>query len=146
MDDIARRRQWDSMVGERNLSTLLSRLNPTRNPGSYVFCTIEKPVIPDGLQPVATVIEPEGISVVVTRDDADAYGLAYHYVAAWITLAIHSALDAVGLTASVSATLAKDGISCNMVAGYHHDHIFVDVANADRALASLRSLAEDRRA
>ncbi len=129
--------------GERDLSTLLRRMNPTRNPGRYVFCTFASSVVPGGLRPVATMIESEGTSVIVTQDDADAYGLTYHYVAAWITLGIHSALDAVGLTATVSSQLAKDGISCNMVAGYHHEHVFVDFDDADRALASLRRLVED---
>ena len=135
-----------SMVGERDLSTLMSQMDPIRNPGRYVFCTVAASAIPDGLRPLATMIEPEGTSVIVTQEDADARGLAYHYVAAWITLRVHSSLDAVGLTAVVSSQLAKDGISCNMVAGYHHDHIFADVNDADRALESLRNLADDGRA
>jgi uncharacterized protein len=132
------------MVGERNLSKLLSGMDPIRNPGRYVFCTIAAPVIPLGLRPVATMVEPEGTSIVVTQDDADASGLAYQYVAAWITLRIHSALDAVGLTAAISTHLARNGISCNVVAGYHHDHLFVAIEDADRALESLRGLAADK--
>ena len=89
-------------------------------------------------------VEPEGTSIVVTQDDADASGLAYQYVAAWITLRIHSALDAVGLTAAISTHLARNGISCNVVAGYHHDHLFVAIEDADRALESLRGLATDK--
>ena len=73
--------------------------------------------------------------------DADRYQLSYEYVAAWITLQIHSALDAVGLTAAISRRLTDEGISCNVVAGYHHDHLFVAVEDADRALRALSALS-----
>ena len=45
-----------------------------------------------------------------SRDVADANGLSYDYVAAWITLQVHSSLAAVGLTASFSAALAQAGV------------------------------------
>ena len=129
------------MVVERNLSKLLSGMDPVRNPGRYVFCTIRASVVPSGLDPAATLVEPEGLSIVVTQDNADAHGLTYQYVAAWITLRIHSALDAVGLTAAFSTCLAENGISCNVVAGYYHDHLFVGIDDADRAVELLRGLA-----
>ena len=59
-----------------------------------------------------------------------------------ISLAVHSALDGVGLTAAVAGALAERGIACNMVAGHHHDHAFVPAADADRSIACLRTLAE----
>lgn len=63
-------------------------------------------------------------------------------MAGWITLRVHSALDAVGLTAAVARELADAGLSCNVVAGFHHDHLFVEQARADEALAVLHRLAE----
>jgi hypothetical protein len=63
-----------------------------------------------------------------------------------ITLRVHSALDGVGLTAAFSSELAAAGISCNVVAGYHHDHIFVPDADADRAMAALHALSDRHRA
>ena len=42
-----------------------------------------------------------------------------------ITLEVHSALDAVGFLAAVTARLAAEGIGVNPVAGFHHDHLFV---------------------
>lgn len=128
------------MAGERDLQKLLPGLRPVLNPGRYVFCT-RPGKVPAGLRPVVTVAEPEGVTFVVAQEEADPLGLPYEYVAAWITLRVHSALDAVGLTAAVAGALAERGISCNVVAGFHHDHLFVPAEDADRALAALDSLA-----
>lgn len=58
-----------------------------------------------------------------------------------ITLRVHSALDAVGLTASVARELDEADLSCNVVAGFHHDHLFVPYQHTDRAVALLEDLA-----
>ncbi|MEU1949038.1 ACT domain-containing protein [Streptomyces sp. NPDC059474] len=128
------------MTGESDLRKLLSGMRPELNPGRFVFTTVEGD-IPSGVTPVVTVAEDEGLTLVVPRDEADAAGLAYGYVAGWITLRVHSALEAVGLTAAVSRELADAGLSCNVVAGFHHDHLFVPYEDADRAVAVLESLA-----
>lgn len=129
------------MSGERDLPTLLATMRAERQPGSYVFA-----VAPAGLDlaaanPVVTVSEAEGRTVVVAQQTADSLGLSYDYVAAWLTLRVHSSLDAVGLTHAVSGRLAEAGISCNVVAGFHHDHLFVPADRADEALAALDDLA-----
>jgi hypothetical protein len=85
--------------------------------------------------------EVEGTTWVLPRDEADALGLAYDFVAAWITLEIHSALEAVGLTAAIAAALTGARISVNVVAGFHHDHLFVPLECADEAVLILRSIA-----
>jgi hypothetical protein len=115
-------------------------MRPELNPGRYVFTTVEGGV-PSGLTPVVTVTEREGLTVVVRQEEADAAGMAYDYVAGWITLRIHSALEAVGLTAAVSRELAGVGLSCNVVAGFHHDHLFVPYERATEAVAVLEDLA-----
>ncbi len=131
------------MAGERDLAKLLSGMRPQLNPGRYVYCTLPAKV-PAGMRPVVTVAEPEGVTVVVPQEEADSLGLRYEYVAAWITLQIHSALEAVGLTAAVAGRLAEAGISCNVVAGFHHDHLFVTADDADRAVQVLEDLAAGR--
>jgi hypothetical protein len=68
-------------------------------------------------------------------------GFSFDYVAAWITLNVHSALEAVGLTAAFATALGQAGISCNVIAGYYHDHLFVGQADAERAMHVLRDLA-----
>ncbi|MGW4379983.1 ACT domain-containing protein [Kitasatospora sp. NPDC004531] len=128
------------MAGERDLRQLLSGLSPVLNPGRYVYCTLPGRV-PAGLRPVVTVAEPEGVTFVVAEQEAESLGLPHAFTAAWITLRVHSALDAVGLTAAVATALAEQGISCNVVAGFHHDHLFVPADDADRALAALDALA-----
>lgn len=119
---------------------LLSGMRPELNPGRYVFTTVEG-AVPSGVRPVVTVAEGEGLTVVARQEEADAAGMAYDYVAGWITLRVHSALEAVGLTAAVSRELADAGLSCNVVAGFHHDHLFVPYELAGRAVAVLEDLA-----
>jgi uncharacterized protein len=115
-------------------------MRPVLHPGQFVFTSVPGPV-PPGLRPVVTVTEDEGLTLVVAQQQADAVGLAYDYVAAWITLRVNSALDAVGLTASVASALAQAGLSCNVVAGFHHDHLFVPYHRAGDALGALAALA-----
>ncbi|MFI1963141.1 ACT domain-containing protein [Streptomyces pathocidini] len=128
------------MSGERDLRKLLSGMSPVLNPGRYVFTTVEGGP-PAGVAPVVTVAEPEGLTLVVPVEEADAAGMSYEYVAGWITLRVHSALDAVGLTAAVAQELAAAGLSCNVVAGYHHDHLFVPHERAAEAVGLLEGLA-----
>ena len=72
------------------------------------------------------------------RPDA---GLHTASIFSWISLTVHSSLEAVGLTAAFSRALADEGISCNVVAGYYHDHIFVPLNDTDRALRALKRLS-----
>ena len=96
--------------------------------------------LPPGLAPFAVIREDEGVTLILTRADADRAGLRYGYLAARITLRVNSALADVGLTALVSGVLADAGISCNVIAGLAHDHLFVDWEAGPRALALLREL------
>ncbi|OLZ74714.1 acetyltransferase [Streptomyces sp. IMTB 2501] len=130
------------MTGETDLHTLLRGMRPELNPGRYVF-TMAEGGVPSGVTPVVTVAEQEGLTLVVPQAEADGAGMAYDYVAAWITLRVHSALAAVGLTAAVSRALADAGLSCNVVAGFHHDHLFVPHEQAERAVDVLQRLARD---
>ncbi|MFJ5831617.1 ACT domain-containing protein [Streptomyces sp. NPDC093089] len=129
------------MTAERDLTRLLAGMRPDLDPGRYVFTTVDGPA-PAGVAPVVTVAEPEGLTLVVRQEEADAAGLPYDYMAGRITLRIHSALDAVGLTAAVAGALAEAGMSCNVVAGFHHDHLFVERARAEEALTVLHRIAE----
>jgi hypothetical protein len=119
---------------------MVAGMRPGLRPGSYVFVTVPDRV-PDGVTPVMTFAEDEGLSLIVARDEADAAGLGYGPVMAWITLRVNSALDGVGLTAAVSGVLAGAGISCNVVAATHHDHLFVPESAAEEALRLLEVLA-----
>ncbi|MFJ7203501.1 ACT domain-containing protein [Streptomyces sp. NPDC098789] len=131
------------MSGESDLRKLLSGMRPELNEGRYVFCTVPGPAAPAGVTPVATVLESEGLTLVLRQEEADGAALPYDYVAGWITLRVHSALDAVGLTGAFAAALAAHGLSCNVIAGYHHDHLFVAVERAAEAVAVLEALAAE---
>ncbi|MFJ8750052.1 ACT domain-containing protein [Streptomyces sp. NPDC102441] len=131
------------MTGERDLRTLLHGMRPELNPGRYVYTTVPDGEVPTGVTPVVTVSEQEGLTLVLPEAQAAASGLAYDFVAGWITLRVHSALDAVGLTAAVCLALTDAGISCNVVAGYHHDHLFVPYARAADAVRALEALAAE---
>lgn len=127
-----------------NLRALLGGMRPVQRDGEYVYVLWPhgRPLAP-GIE--AAVREAEGLTVVLPRSVADAEGLSYDFVAAWITLEVHSALEAVGLTAAVSRTLSQAGISCNVLAGFHHDHLLVPVADAPRALQELAALSARNR-
>ncbi|MEU5717071.1 ACT domain-containing protein [Streptomyces sp. NPDC020403] len=128
------------MPGETDLRRLLTHMRPEMNPGRYVFTTVAGG-IPPGVTPVVTVAELEGLTLVLRQEEADAAGLKYDYVAGWLVLRVHSALDAVGLTAAVAHELARAGVSCNVVAGFHHDHLFVPYEAAERAMELLEGLS-----
>jgi hypothetical protein len=106
----------------------------------YVFAAGKAGEVPPGVSPFAVIREDEGITLILTRADADRAGLRYDYVAARITLRVNSALADVGLTASFSRVLADAGISCNVIAGLAHDHLFVDWDKGAQALSLLRGL------
>jgi hypothetical protein len=126
------------MTGERDLGRLLAGLSPERRHGEVVIVAV-----PDaaGLPALATVTEEDAITVVLRREDADRLGLGYDWVAAWVTLTVHSSWEAVGMTAAVAQALADVGIPCNVLAGFRHDHLLIPIEQADAAIAALRSLA-----
>ncbi|MBW0366481.1 ACT domain-containing protein [Ensifer adhaerens] len=130
------------MAGETDLAKLLSTMNPVLFPQTYVYCTVayQDQARYQALEALATYREDEGLTLVVTRAAADEAGLAYGPLLRRITLNVHSALEAVGLTAAVSTALTREGISANVIAAYYHDHIFVPEADAERALDALRAL------
>lgn len=116
-------------------------MQPCLNEGEYVFCTVANLADIPTDQIISFFKEAEGFTVILAKSLADQWQLDYSFVAAWITLMVHSALDAVGLTAAFSNALGSAGISCNVVAAYYHDHIFVDQRDAERAMEVLRALS-----
>lgn len=123
-----------------DLDQMLSALAPRAMPGEYVFCTVPLSRYADyaALSPLATFREEEGMTLVLGLDSAEEAGLDYTLTFRCITLGVNSSLNAVGLTAAVSSRLAALGISANVVAAFHHDHIFVPSMRAEEALAALQ--------
>ena len=129
--------------GGRDLRRLLAGMEPRLLPEEFVFCTVddgENEALAD-LSALATFREEEGMSLVLERTIAESRGFRYGPVMRCISLTVHSALDAVGLTAAISSRLARQGISANVVAAYFHDHVFVPAERAEEALEALRELS-----
>jgi len=130
------------MIGETNIKILLKNLKPVLNKGEYVFVSVKNLDGIDRNDTICKFKEKEGITIVLERKKAAFLKFKYDFIASWITLNIHSSLDAVGLTAIFSSELAKSNISCNVIAGYYHDHIFVDKKDTENALTILNNLSE----
>jgi len=132
------------MAGETDISVLLKNMTPRLNGGEYVFCTIADLNKINLKDTISVFKEDEGWTVILHKLAADNLGFKYSYIASWITLTVHSSLEAVGLTTAFSKALADASISCNVVAAYYHDHIFVDRKDAEKAISILRKLSEDQ--
>ncbi|WP_339486411.1 ACT domain-containing protein [Pseudomonas sp. EL_65y_Pfl2_R95] len=130
------------MAGETSLQTLLQSMTPTLNPGAYVFCSVESLKQLGDIEPQGSFREREGLTVIISQAQAQQLSLNADYIAAWLTLEVHSALSAIGLTAAFANALATHHISCNVIAGYYHDHIFVDINQGQRALEVLQQLSQ----
>jgi hypothetical protein len=133
------------MSGETDLGKLIGLMQPVLGEPEYVFASLDKdsPISLTELAPLGTFHEKEGLTVIVSKTNADVSNLSYQGVFQCITLNVHSSLDAVGLTAVVSSALARQGISANVVAAYYHDHIFVPTEKAAQALCCLNDLVKD---
>ncbi len=131
------------MAGEINLVKLLASMEPILLEDEYVFCTISSAQYGDyaEISPLASYLESEGLTLLVTKDNAEKSNLEYERVFKGITLTVHSSLEAVGLTAAVSNKLAEKGISANVIAAYYHDHIFVQAEKAEMAIEALNEFS-----
>lgn len=130
------------MTGEKNIDNLLKNMNPVLNTGDFVFCTVPSINKIDLSQIIGSFKEVEGTTLILSKAYADEIALEYSSIMSWITLQVHSSLEAVGLTAAFSKLLAEYNISCNVVAGYYHDHIFVMKKDAEKAMEVLSDFAK----
>ena len=128
------------MTGETHLPRILATLDVDVRPGLYVLLTRRAADAAADAAAAARITEAEGITYVVPEAFARAQGEPPGFVAAWLTLRLHTALNAVGVTASVAGVLAERGIACNVLAGHFHDHLLVPAARCDDAMAAIRSL------
>ncbi len=122
-------------VVETNAMIAGMRPEIQRDEFAFVVWPQNKPW-PEGTR--ASCIETEGLSLIVPIASAPSDAIAMRC----ITLQIHSSLEGVGLTAAVSDALAKSGIPANMVAGYHHDHVYVPANLAEQSMDVLMRLQQ----
>ena len=116
--------------GERRLDQLLAGLNPTLSNERYLFEATDCGALDEGI--FALVREEEGVTAIRVSPAGE-----------WarISLGVHSSLEAVGLTAALSAALAAEEISANVIAGLNHDHIFVPWERREDAMRAIGSFA-----
>ncbi len=125
-----------------DLGEMLRTLEPELHDGVYVYSTVPPDTDLGTVSALATFREAEGVTLILTEEEANQRQFPIHFRAAWITLRVHSDLEAVGLTAAFAQALSAVGIGCNVVAAAYHDHIFVPVERAPEAMAALRALQE----
>lgn len=120
---------------ERDLTELLRTLRVYEHAGLWVYDTTDEAPQLEGS--IFCFREREGWSQIrpaTSRDDATQLWV-------WLELAVYSDLHAIGFLAHVSAALTAAQIPCNVIAAYHHDHLFVPASNRERALDVLRALS-----
>ncbi len=124
---------------------MISGMTPVLLDGDFVFVTTHDPALMASLASgaIATFREKEGLSMLVPVALARKLGLDTALPMRCITLNVFSSLEGVGLTAAVASALGDNDIPCNMIAAYHHDHVFVPSNVADRAMAVLCALQNE---
>jgi hypothetical protein len=138
---VAARDHWQAVCvaapGETDLDVMLATLAVERRPGLFTYVSVT--AVSSELLADAHALVTEGATttVVLPVEAAERGGHRIDVRLAWLTLTVQSSLEAVGLTAHVSTRLAAEGIACNVLAGYHHDHLLVP---ADRAVAAIAAL------
>ena len=129
------------MSGEKDLQQLLKSMKPEHNAGDYVFCKVES-LEHINLNEIEMFFrEKEAITLILKKEIAEILKLEYSVIMAWITLTVHSSLEAVGLTAAFSKALSENEISCNVVAAFYHDHIFVNKKDIEKAMEILNAFS-----
>ena len=127
------------MSGEKDLQVLLKSMKPEHNAGEYVLCKVEKLGNLNLNEVEMFFKEKEAITLILKKEIAEKLNLEYSMTMSWITLSVHSSLEAVGLTAAFSKALSDNGISCNVVAAFYHDHIFVGKRDTEKAMQILNA-------
>lgn len=131
------------MSGQTDVHAMLRSLSVTVRPDKYVVVTLtpdtDVPALREGV--AAVIDEAEGPTVIATVERAEREGWPQEFIAAWLTLDVHSALEAVGLTAAFSRALGRAGIPCNVIAGFYHDHILVPHDKSEAAVDVIEALS-----
>ena len=114
--------------GGTSLNSLLATMDPTLQPGSFVFATVP-PSDTTFLSRLKShsfemlFRETEGWTLIAEKSTAEALGLEATFPCRKITLCVHSSLDAVGFMVAVATRLTDNGIGSNPVSGFYHDHL-----------------------
>ncbi len=131
------------MTGEKNLNALVQSMKPKLIDEEYVFCSVPvEQVATLNINPVCQFRELEGITLILTKQQAEQANLNYEFVCRMITLFVHSSLEAVGFLAAITNKLAENDISINAVSAYYHDHLFVPAKKAEQVMHILTEMSK----
>lgn len=155
-----------SSFGERDLQTLLKTLRVVTHPSTFTFITVPRgSELPLSVMNASSRLdesiymlfrEAEGTTLILEnasqsieqlQNNADYQSCTVSPVT-WkmLTLNVHSSLEAVGFIAVISRALADDNISCNTVAAYYHDHIFMAEDKVEQAVSVIEDIARQANA
>ena len=99
------------------------------DPGAYVFCPLGPGTVLD-VEPVASMVEDGGRTVVLPEAEARRLGLSPEARCAWITVPA-------GPLAPAVSVLAAHGIAVHVVSGVRRHHLFVPPDRASETVALL---------
>ena len=144
--------------GTNDLSEILSTLSPELCSQIWIFgkvnydkkepkkiSKIMTKIYSYGVEPIGTFQEKEGITIIIKEEDIVKLSTINGFEFSdskfsRITCCVHSSLDSIGLTAFISNAFTEQEISCNVVAGYYHDHFFVPYDRAEDAMNVLKQI------
>mgnify|MGYP001570329292 FL=1 len=131
------------MTGQTNLSEVLKSMQVSCDNIEYGFASVKDKQVNFDEQVLGTFKENEGLTVIAQKEYLETNNIQYEGPYAKLTIEIHTSLELVGLTAVLAKKLAENQISANVVAGYFHDHIFVQYAVRQKAIEAINNLKED---
>lgn len=128
-----------------DLQQLIKHMKPMLTKQIWHYCSVEDEQLTTELLATtfAMVRETESVTLILPPEQAKSLGQADTSGFRRIELQVYSSLEAVGLTAAISQCLKDYNISANVIAGFHHDHIFVPQKDAQRAIAALEALVQE---
>ncbi|MBI2405634.1 ACT domain-containing protein [Candidatus Microgenomates bacterium] len=130
------------MTGQTDLSGVLKSLQVSCDNIEYGFASVKDKQINFDDQVLGTFKENEGLTIIAPREYFETNDIQYEGPYAKLTIEVHTSLELVGLTAILARKLAENQISANVVAGYFHDHIFVQYAVRQKAIEAINNLKE----
>ncbi|MHB9028418.1 MAG: ACT domain-containing protein [Candidatus Latescibacterota bacterium] len=130
---------------EAETQRLIREMRPFLHERPFVFCAV-RPGDREYLtfEPLGIFREDEGVTLIITTEEAESAGLSYSGQWAHITLRVCSPLNAVGFIAAAASELARAGISVNPVSAFHHDHLFVPWERRGEAMEVLEKMGKPK--
>ncbi|MDP3758435.1 MAG: ACT domain-containing protein, partial [Candidatus Daviesbacteria bacterium] len=113
------------MTSQTNLSEVLKSLQVSCDNVEYGFASVKDERINFDDQILGTFKENEGLTIVAPKEYFETNKIKFEGPYAKLKIEVHTSLELIGLTAVLAKKLADNQISANVVAGYFHDHIFV---------------------